>query len=280
MGRAKRTERVVALTKLLADHPYKLYSFSYFCHLFAIAKSTLSEDVLAVKEGLEAFNLGRVETIAGASGGVRFIPWHSQQDNEAFLQALVAKLESPDRILPGGMLYTTDLLCQPEIVVRLGELFMNRLQHLDPDCIMTVETSGIPLAMQVARAFNVPLVMARHSSDITEGSTVNINYVSGSARTIQNMAMPKRALKPGSRVLIIDDVMKGGGTAKGMVALAQEVGAQVVGKAFLITTAVPQKKLVDDYTSFFILHQVDEESQRVQVEAVLPMDMEGKIENV
>ena len=114
-------------------------------------------------------------------------------------------------------LYTTDILCHPETVVRLGEIFMLRLQELAPDCIMTVETSGIPLAMQTARAFNVPLVIARHTSDITEGSTVNINYVSGSTKVIQNMAMPKRALQPGSRVLIVDDVMKGGGTAKGMI---------------------------------------------------------------
>ena len=131
---------------------------------------------------------------------------------------------------------------------------------------MTVETSGIPLAMQVARAFNVPLVIARHTSDITEGSTVNINYVSGSTKTIQNMAMPKRALKSGSRVLIIDDVMKGGGTAKGMTALAHEVGAQVVGKAFLIATAQPERKLVDDYTAFFTLHAVDEEKQVVHLD--------------
>lgn len=131
---------------------------------------------------------------------------------------------------------------------------------------MTVETSGIPLAMQTARAFNVPLVIARHTSDITEGSTVNINYVSGSTKVIQNMAMPKRALQPGNRVLIVDDVMKGGGTAKGMIALAHEVGAQVVGKAFLIATAAPERKLVEDYTAFFTLHNVDEEQQKVTLE--------------
>ena len=141
-----------------------------------------------------------------------------------------------------------------------------RLQELAPDCIMTVETSGIPLAMQTARAFNVPLVIARHTSDITEGSTVNINYVSGSTKVIQNMAMPKRALQPGNRVLIVDDVMKGGGTAKGMIALAHEVGAQVVGKAFLIATAAPDRKLVEDYTAFFTLHNVDEEQQKVTLE--------------
>ena len=62
MGRAKRIERVVALTKLLADHPYRLFSFSYFCKKFDIAKSTLSEDVLAVKSGLELYGLGRRST--------------------------------------------------------------------------------------------------------------------------------------------------------------------------------------------------------------------------
>ena len=51
MVKAKRIERVAALSKLLADHPYRLFSFSYFCKKFAIAKSTLSEDVLAVKSG-------------------------------------------------------------------------------------------------------------------------------------------------------------------------------------------------------------------------------------
>lgn len=266
MVKAKRIERVAALSKLLADHPYRLFSFSYFCKKFAIAKSTLSEDVLAVKSGLELYGLGKVETVSGAAGGVRFIPGHLPEDDAAFLEELAARLTSPDRILPGGMLYTTDILCHPETVVRLGEIFMLRLQELAPDCIMTVETSGIPLAMQTARAFNVPLVIARHTSDITEGSTVNINYVSGSTKVIQNMAMPKRALQPGSRVLIVDDVMKGGGTAKGMIALAHEVGAQVVGKAFLIATAAPERKLVEDYTAFFTLHNVDEEQQQVTLE--------------
>lgn len=266
MGRAKRIERVVALTKLLADHPYRLFSFSHFCKKFDIAKSTLSEDVLAVKSGLELHGLGKVETLSGAAGGVRFIPQYPEEENQAFLENIATQLTAPERILPGGMLYTTDLLCHPETAVRLGEIFMTRLQKLQPDCIMTVETSGIPLAMQVARAFNVPLVIARYTSGIAEGSTVNINYVSGSAKTVQTMAMPKRALKPGSRVLIIDDVMKGGGTAKGMVALAHEVGAQVVGKAFFIATTEPKRKLVDDYVAFFKLHNVDEETNTIQVE--------------
>ena len=94
MGRAKRIERVVALTKLLADHPYRLFSFSYFCKMFNVAKSTLSEDVLAVKSGMELYGLGRVETMSGAAGGVRFVPGHLTQDDDSFLEESVCKAEA------------------------------------------------------------------------------------------------------------------------------------------------------------------------------------------
>lgn len=269
MGRAKRMERVVALTKILVDHPQHLFSFSYFCKKFEVAKSTLSEDVLAVKNGLELFGLGKVETLAGAAGGVRFIPGHKLEDDNEFLRELAIKLSAPERILPGGMLYVTDILCNPQIVVRLGEIFMNRLKHLAPDYVMTVETRGISLAYSVARAFNVPLVMARHDNYITEGPTVNINYVSGSAKEIRTMGLPKRVLQPGSKVLIVDDVMKAGGTGRGMVELATEVGAVVVGKAFLIETAEPETKMLDDYTAFFRLHSVDGENRKITIEPIL-----------
>ena len=80
--------------------------------------------------------------------------------------------------------------------------------------------------------------------------------------------MPKRALQPGSRVLIVDDFMKGGGTARGMVNLAKEVGAEVVGKAFMIVTEEPENKMVDDYTALFMLHSVNELENKIFIEPV------------
>lgn len=154
MARVKRMERVVALTKQLVDHPYQLFSFTYFCKKFEVAKSTLSEDVLAVRAGLGAYDLGRVETLAGAAGGVRFIPCHSEKANEEFLTELALQLAEPERILSGGMIYMTDLLFKPQLVMRLGEIIAQRLRHLEPEYIMTVETRGIPLAVFVARASN------------------------------------------------------------------------------------------------------------------------------
>lgn len=265
MARVKRMERVVALTKQLVDHPYQLFSFTYFCKKFEVAKSTLSEDVLAVRAGLEAYDLGRVETLAGAAGGVRFIPCHSEKANEEFLTELALQLAEPERILSGGMIYMTDLLFKPQLVMRLGEIIAQRLRHLEPEYIMTVETRGIPLAVFVARAFNVPVVMARRVGQITEGSTVSINYVSGSSKQIQTMALPKRALPSSARVLVIDDFMKAGGTARGMAELAEEVGAKVVGKAFFIATQEPEKKMIDDYTALFVLKDIDTENRKIDI---------------
>ena len=268
MERTKRLERLIAMTKILIDHPHQLFSYNYFCQMFSVAKSTLSEDVSELKRSMENNCMGKVETLAGAAGGLRFIPGSDDAADREFLEELAEKLSSPDRILAGGLLYMTDLLCDPQIVSRLGVIFMKRMYAMQPDCIMTVETRGIPLALLVARAFNVPLVMARHGSFVTEGSSVNINYVSGSSKTIQTMAMPKRSLHPGERVLIVDDLMKGGGTAQGLITLAEELGATVVGKVFLIEAAEPTKKIISDYTAFLRLYSIDEARSEIDIRII------------
>lgn len=67
--------------------------------------------------------------------------------NEEFLTELALQLAEPERILSGGMIYMTDLLFKPQLVMRLGEIIAQRLRHLEPEYIMTVETRGIPLAV-------------------------------------------------------------------------------------------------------------------------------------
>lgn len=268
MERVRRVERLVSLTKILIDRPHHLFPYSYFCEKFKIAKSTLSEDMAVIKSSLINEGLGLLETVPGSGGGVCYIPDSMDADDYHFLQEVARKLSTSDRILPGGLIYMTDVLCDPHIVSRLGEIMMKRMYRLKPDCVMTVETRGIPLALLVARAFNVPLVMARHGSFVTEGSSVSINYVSGSSKTIQTMAMPKRALYAGERVLIVDDLMKGGGTAHGLIKLAEELGAQVVGKAFLIEAIEPEKKIINDYVALLRLYKIDEVNMRIDIRPI------------
>lgn len=253
----------------MTDSPSRLFSLGYFSALFGAAKSTLSEDMEAIQQSLAEFDLGRLETVAGAAGGVRFLPYLSSQAINETLTGIAAALAVPERVLTGGFLYMSDILFDAHRMARVGSVFMTCFAQSRPDCIMTVETKGIPLAMMTARAFNLPLAIARHGSKVTEGSAVSVYHVSGSNRRIQTMSLPKRAISPGARVLLIDDFMKAGGTARGMIDLVHEFDAVVAGLGVLVATAEPARKLVDDYQALLILSDVDEHTKTVTLHPAL-----------
>ena len=265
MDKVRRMERLVVLTKMLTDHPSRLFSLGEFADTFGCAKSTLSEDMVVLRESFEGQGMGTLETVSGAAGGIRFLPRRSDKAVAQILGDMAATLSQPERIIPGGFLYTSDLLFSAGRMVEAGEVFFTVFAATHPDYVMTVETKGIPLAMMTAKAFGVPLAIARQGNKVTEGSSVNINYVTGSAKRIQTMSLARRALPAGARVLIIDDFMKAGASARGLMDLAGEVGAQVVGVGTLIATAEPQPKLVEEYSALLVLHKIDETSREINI---------------
>ena len=268
MEKVRRVERIAALTKMLVDSPQKLISLNEFCDYFGIAKSTLSEDIASLKRAMNHFELGTVETVAGAAGGVRFIPHRRGAQANQVLRDVQNRMQEPDRIITGGFVYMSDILYDWHIMSRLGEIMMSRFADRQPDYILTVETKGIPLAVMVARAFNKPLVIARRDSKVTEGSCISINYVTGSSKRIQTMTLTKRAIPPNSRVLIVDDFMKAGGTAKGMAELVAEMNGVVVGTGVLVATEEPNPKLIDHYESLFTFHNINERTKEINIEPV------------
>src|SRR5690625_1630221 len=137
------------------------------------------------------------------------------------------KLEDPNRILPGGYLYMSDLLGNPDIVRQVGQLFATTFAERNIDVVMTVETKGIPLAYAVAGHLPVPVIIVRRDPKVTEGSSVSINYVSGSSRRIQTMVLLRRSLTEGMNVCIVDYSMTAGGTINGMMSLLDEFSANV-----------------------------------------------------
>ena len=245
----KRTERIGAIVKILSDNPNKIYTLSYFTETINAAKSTISEDLLVVKNVFEKLQLGKVITISGAAGGVKYIPKTSIQENQNFLMELCEKISSPDRILSGRFLYLIDLIYDPTVVAKIGKIFASNIDYSDADYVVTMETKGIPMALMTAKAMNLPLVIIRKDIKVSEGPTLSMTYVTGDNSKVESMSLPRKAVKPGSKVILIDDFMRGGGTIKGMTQLMNEFGAEVIGTGVFITTSTPEKKLVDDYIS-------------------------------
>ena len=265
MDKSSRNQRLVFITRSLLENPGTLFSLNYFSQHLGAAKSSLSEDLALIKEVLEAGGSGVIETQAGAAGGVRYWPVAGSSRGNQSLEELCQVLSAPDRIIPGGYLYMTDVIFSPVWSARAGELIASHYLSLAPDYVLTVETKGIPLALMTARVLNVPLVTARREARVTEGPAVSINFVSGSTRRIQSMSLGRRALPRGVKVLIVDDFMKAGGTARGLQELAAESAAKVVGTAVFVETAEPTRKLVADYLSLLVIEEVDEDKKTVTI---------------
>lgn len=135
MGKLKRNERIAALVKILSDNPNRIFTLSYFSDLFQSSKSTISEDIVVTKQAMEKVNLGKVETMAGAAGGVKFIPSTTVEQNKEILEEICNKLKDKERILPGGFLYMIDLLYSPHLIQSVGEVFASQFDYKDVDYI-------------------------------------------------------------------------------------------------------------------------------------------------
>lgn len=254
----KRSERLVDMTQYLMEHPHKLIPLTFFASLYQSAKSSISEDLTIVKETFEERGRGLLITVPGAAGGVKFIPTMTNVDVKKVAVDLIEQLSKVERLLPGGYLYMTDLLGNPAIMNKVGKVFASAFANEKIDAIMTVATKGIPIAHAIARHLNVPVVVVRRDSKVTEGPTVSINYVSGSARRIQTMVLSKRSMEKGQRVLITDDFMKVGGTINGMKSLLEEFNCELAGIAVLVEAGHEGEQLVADYLSLIKLHEVNE----------------------
>lgn len=267
LKKLKRSSRLVEMTQYLLSRPHTLISLTAFADRYQSAKSSISEDLAIIKEVFEEEGIGELHTLAGAAGGVKYTPKMQESTALTIMTSICRQLEQPERVLPGGYLYITDMLGQPELLADVGRMFATAFADRKIDVIMTVETKGIPLAYATAACLNIPVVIVRRDNKVTEGSAVSINYVSGSTKRIQTMSLARRALKEQSRVLIIDDFMKAGGTIQGMMDLLFEFKAIVAGVGVFVESGEVEleERLLEDYVSLAKLTAVDMKTKQTTV---------------
>lgn len=258
MQKFSRNQRITAITKTLIENPNKVINLNKFTDMFNAAKSTISEDIVVVRETLDTLSMGSIETISGAAGGIKYIYGISEEKANEFTEELCIILQDKQRIVPGEFMYISDIMFNPQIISTAAIILASQFKELDADYIVTVETKGIPLAYEVAKKLGVNLVIVRRDSKVTEGPTVSINYVSGSTKRIQTMSLSKRSIHKGSKCIFIDDFMKAGGTALGIINLLKEFESELVGIGVLVDNINTDKKLVEDYVSIIKFGGIDE----------------------
>lgn len=99
------------------------------------------------------------------------------------------------------------------------------------DKVVGIEARGFILASPVAYHFGAGFVPVRKKDKLpwhTEAEEYALEY--GTA----TLEIHKDAVRPGERVLIVDDVLATGGTARATAALVERIGGKIVGIATLI----------------------------------------------
>ncbi|MDR2465423.1 MAG: pur operon repressor [Streptococcaceae bacterium] len=262
----KRSERLINMTNYLLAHPHELISLSLFVEKYNSAKSSISEDLTLVKKTFLEQGIGEIKTISGVTGGLKFIPKISDELGKKMVDSLCEEMSEEDRLLPGGYVYLSDLLGQPKLLREVGQIIASKYADKKVDYVMTVATKGVPIAQAVSYLLNVPFVIVRRDSKITEGATVSINYASGSSHRIEKMELSKRSLKEDSRVLIVDDFMKGGGTIHGMESLISEFKSTVAGICvFAEARFNGEREIVSPYDSLLFVQDVDTKTKNIKV---------------
>ncbi|MBQ3290814.1 MAG: pur operon repressor [Mogibacterium sp.] len=263
----KKNKRVGMLMDELMSNPSKLFESKHFCSKYDIAKSSLSEDIKLINELLHDNGSGCIESIQGVGGGIRYIPGISRERIKELQNELMEALSDPSRMLGGKYLYTSDIMFDGHFASNMARFFTQKFSSLDADYVVTVETKGIPIAAQTAYMLGLPLVVIRREAKYSEGSTVSINYFSGTNERIQKMSIAKRAVAPGSKAIIIDDFMRGGGSLKGIKDILGEFDVETVGIGVALESRFPEKKKVSNYCSIIIIEEIDEENKIIKLSA-------------
>ena len=263
--KTRRSDRLIDMTRYFMERPHTLVSLTFFAERYESAKSSISEDLAIIKRTVKLRGIGILETIPGATGGAIFIPSIDEDEARAFIEDMTEQLSHQDRLLPGGYVYLSDLLGRPDVLRYVGRVIARQYIDKQIDAVMTVATKGVPIAQSVASYLNVPFVIVRRDSKITEGSTVSVNYVSGSSERIEKMELSKRSLKRGSHVLVVDDFMKGGGTVNGMKSMIEEFESELVGITVFAEGAFDGRRMVEDYTSLLKVDSVNTIDKTIHV---------------
>lgn len=125
----------------------------------------------------------------------------------------------------------TPLFLHPEIINEITDDIVDFAKKLNVDIIAGAESRGFLFGVPVSLKTNKPFVLIRKPNKLPRdvySQSYDLEYGSST------LEMHKDAIKPGQRVLIIDDLLATGGTVEAIQKLVKQANGVVAGSAFLI----------------------------------------------
>ena len=150
---------------------------------------------------------------------------------------LVIDLSSTIRVIPDfpvkGILFRdiTTLLQDARALRSAIDELHARVRDLRVDVVVGMESRGFIFAAPLAYLLGVGMVPVRKLGKLP-GDTLTVEYeLEYGTNTLE---IHRDAIRPGERVLVVDDLLATGGTVLATVDLVRQLGGEVAGAAFLI----------------------------------------------
>ena len=122
-------------------------------------------------------------------------------------------------------------LKDPSALSYIADEFSKYFHPKDIDVFAGIESRGFILASVLASRYNKGMVMIRKAGKLP-GKTTKLSYTIEYGK--DTIEIQKDLVKEGERILICDDLLATGGTAKASAKLIEKIGGEIVGFAFII----------------------------------------------
>ncbi|MBQ9686461.1 MAG: xanthine phosphoribosyltransferase [Oscillospiraceae bacterium] len=154
------------------------------------------------------------------------------------MELLEQRILTDGKLLPGGILKIDNFLnhqLDPGLIQAMAREFKRLFDGEGVNKVLTIEASGIAIAILVGLEFDCPVVFAKKSKSKNISDSVYAaevpSFTHGNTNTV---VVSKDYLNADDRVLIIDDFLATGAALVGLRALARQAGAAVVGAGIAV----------------------------------------------
>ncbi len=149
------------------------------------------------------------------------------------MHLLEKRILSDGKIFPGNILKVDSFLnhqIDPILLQEMGIELANHFHKYAINKVLTIETSGIALALTTALALNVPMVFAKKEKGLNSSNNVfKTNVFSYTKKKETTITVDKCFLNAQDKILIIDDFLANGQALSGLISLCKQAQATVIG---------------------------------------------------
>ncbi|WP_127534071.1 xanthine phosphoribosyltransferase [Paenibacillus kobensis] len=148
------------------------------------------------------------------------------------------------RILEDASVLSTDVLkldtilnhqVDPVLTMEMGKEFARLYAESNITKVITVESSGIPVAFATAHELGVPLVFARRKKTLIADPDAYVERVPSFTKGIvTDLLVSRQLLSETDRLLFIDDIIANGDAARGLVKIIERSGAELAGIGIVV----------------------------------------------